>query len=90
LENLIILGLIVIITFQFQPVALKNPVFYVSISFALVILILTGLVTPVVGAIVRYKVPALPFLVCALLAVIDTTRIESFLTERFPVIKKYF
>ena len=76
LENLIIACLLILVVFKFESPALTNPVFYVAISFALVILILTGLVTPVVGAIVRYKVPALPFLVCALLSLIDTSSIE--------------
>jgi hypothetical protein len=39
--------------------------------FTLSLFALIGWVTPVVGAIVRYKVPALPFLVGALLSVID-------------------
>lgn len=78
LENiLIVLLLVLAIVGVFRGVAVSvSPVFYVAISFALVILILTGLVTPVVGAIVRYKVPALPFLVCALLALADTEWLE--------------
>lgn len=90
LENLIILALIILVLFRFQSEALKNPLFYVSISFALVILILTGLVTPVVGAIVRYKVPALPFLACGLLSLVNTASFERYALGRFPVLKKYF
>lgn len=55
----------------------RSPIWFVAVSFALIILVLTGLVTPVVGAIVRYKVPALPFLVCALLFFADTTSLEN-------------
>ncbi|MCF8276389.1 MAG: hypothetical protein K9J17_06620 [Flavobacteriales bacterium] len=90
LENLIIGFLMILLLFYFQAEALRNPIFYVSLFFALVILVLTGLVTPVVGAIVRYKVPALPFLACALLALIDTKRIEDILLSKFPFFKKYF
>ena len=79
LENiLIVLLLILAIAGVFRGTnLLSSPVFYAAISFAIVILILTGLVTPVLGAIVRYKVPALPFLVCALLALIDTEWLEE-------------
>ena len=90
LENIVLLGLLILAIFFFQSQALSNPIFYVSISFALVILVLTGLVTPVVGAIVRYKVPALPFLACGLLALVNTVRIETYMMSKFPVLKKYF
>lgn len=77
LENLFILLLFVLMVLFFRKEALDQPVFYIACFFALIILLLTGLVTPVVGAIVRYKVPALPFLVCGMLALIDTDRIET-------------
>ncbi len=90
LENILLVGLLALVIFFFQPQALSHPIFYVSISFALIILVLTGLVTPVVGAIVRYKVPALPFLACGLLALVNTARIETYVMSKFPVLKKYF
>lgn len=90
IENLIILLLLVLCVARFQSSALTHPIFWVAITFSFSILILTGLVTPVVGAIVRYKVPALPFLVCALIAVIDTASIEQFLSRKLPFLKRYF
>jgi hypothetical protein len=89
-ENLILLVLIVLCISHFQSGAISNPIFWVAISFSFIILVLTGLVTPVVGAIVRYKVPALPFLVCALLALIDTDSIEQFVVRKLPFLKRYF
>ena len=89
-ENLMVITLIVLVVLFFQRATLSNPVFYVSLSFALVILILAGLVTPVVGAIVRYKSLSLPFLTCALLSVVNTPRIESYLQRKIPILKKYF
>lgn len=77
LENLFILLLFALMLLFFRKEALNQPIFYIAWFFALIILLLTGLVTPVVGAIVRYKVPALPFLVCGMLALIDTDRIEA-------------
>lgn len=90
LENLIILMLLILAgvgVFRGKPFS-HHPVLYVAIAFALVILILTGLVTPVVGAIVRYKVPALPFLACTLIAIINTDSIERYLSSRFPFFKR--
>jgi hypothetical protein len=81
LENLLIALLVFVIIVNFQGNVLSHPIFYLALSFALVILVLTGLTTPVIGAIVRYKVPALPFLVCGLMALINTDRIESKISE---------
>lgn len=80
-ENLIIILLLLLTVVLFSKEALGHPIFYVAVFFALIILVLTGLVTPVIGAIVRYKVPALPFLACACLAIINTDRIEKYLTD---------
>jgi hypothetical protein len=44
------------------------PIFWFSISFFLCMYSLIGLITPVLGAIVRYKVPVLPFLMFILIA----------------------
>jgi hypothetical protein len=41
---------------------LQSPLNWAFLSFACALFILSGLVTPVIGALVRYKVPALPFL----------------------------
>jgi len=89
LENLMILLLIVLMVFNFDGSAVQNPVLPVAIMFALIILLLTGWVTPVVGAIVRYKVPALPFLISALLALTDTQKLEGVAVARFPFLRKY-
>lgn len=84
LENMIVLLLIMLVFALFDRSGLSSPTFYLAVGFALVILLLTGLVTPVVGAIVRYKVPALPFLACALIALINTESLEAFLIKRLP------
>ncbi|MBI1287646.1 MAG: hypothetical protein GC178_08720 [Flavobacteriales bacterium] len=84
LENLIVLLLILLAIILFDRNGLSSPTFYLAVGFAVVILLLTGLVTPVVGAIVRYKVPALPFLVCALIALIKTESLGGFLKRLLP------
>ena len=44
----------------------ENPLFAFSICLCITLFIIIGLTTPVVGAIVRYKVPGLLLLVVAM------------------------
>ncbi|MCF8461396.1 MAG: hypothetical protein K9G46_11790 [Flavobacteriales bacterium] len=91
LENLLVILLsILAIVGVCRGKPLLDSTWYLAASFALVILVLTGLVTPVVGAIVRYKVISLPFLTSALLSAVNTPRIERYALGKFPVLKKYF
>lgn len=89
LENLIIVCLLILMVFMFKSDSLNNPFWYLAIVFASIILVLTGLVTPVIGAIVRYKVPALPFLVCAIIALADKENVENWILDKFPALKNY-
>lgn len=62
-ENMWLLLLIVVaILFFDKKILLQKEVFIFCILFALIQFALIGLTTPVVGAMVRYKVVALPFL----------------------------
>ncbi|CAN5379487.1 hypothetical protein BH11BAC1_BH11BAC1_14830 [soil metagenome] len=58
--------------------------FWLSIYFVVCMYSLIGLITPVLGAMVRYKVPALLFLIYCFIAVLDIKKI----TSRFPILKK--
>ena len=81
LENAVLLLLLIFAVWQ----SLKNRVvkfshlLLFSIFFVLILFTLIGLVTPILGAIVRYKVPALPFLGIALAHFID---LEGFFRRR--------
>ncbi|MEN9340239.1 MAG: hypothetical protein RIQ62_1551 [Bacteroidota bacterium] len=44
--------------------------FYIAFFFSSAIFVLTGLVTPILGAVVRYKVPAYPFFLFVVIAII--------------------
>lgn len=55
----------------------KN-LFSLCFFIALAILLLIGYTTPVAGAIVRYKVPVLPFLLLCGVIVFDTARLKIF------------
>ena len=84
-ENVLILfiGLISIIFISRKKINFNY--FYLCLFFVLFTFILTGLITPVLGAIVRYKVPALPFLAVLFLFLLDKEK----LLNKFPVLKKY-
>lgn len=84
-ENLILLSLLLFCIFFFKRPS-SPPLFWLSIFFVLTLFILIGLVTPVLGALVRYKMPALPFLAAAMLMIIDKEK----LTRMLPFIKSLF
>jgi hypothetical protein len=80
LENLfIILIMILTIIFHKKNSLKEFPWFWFCISFVLILFILCGLTTPVLGALVRYRTPALPFLFIIFLTFIDLERIKKLL-----------
>ena len=84
-ENLLICLLLVLCIFFSRPPSFP-PLFWLSISFVLILFTITGLVTPVLGALVRYKMPALPFMAAAMLMIIDREK----LLRRLPFLKFLF
>jgi hypothetical protein len=70
LENLLLIAFITYALIKIDLKKLKQPLVPFCISFVVVLYVLSGIATPVVGALVRYKVPAMPFLVIALLLVV--------------------
>jgi len=62
LENLLIWAMLLLILFRFRKPTDPNLVLF-SLLFFVLIFTLAGIMSPVSGALVRYKVPALPFLV---------------------------
>ncbi|MGE0637720.1 MAG: hypothetical protein AB7G44_00855 [Bacteroidia bacterium] len=84
-ENLFILILtIAAITFADKKV-FREKMFWLCLFFTVVIYALTGLITPVIGAIVRYKIAALPLLLIALFMLIDKDK----LTTKIPYTKRF-
>lgn len=84
LENLLFIGLL-ILAFLYPNKRSVNW-FYVlfSLSFVLVLFSIIGLTVPIFGALVRYKVPGLPFLAVALLLLIDFDTLKA----KFTFLKK--
>ncbi|HRS54385.1 MAG TPA: hypothetical protein P5250_06735 [Bacteroidales bacterium] len=76
IENLasIIIAIFAIFFYKKPDKRLMTIVFF-SLFFVLQIYILTGLTTPVMGAFVRYKLPAFPFLFLMLLSLIDGNKL---------------
>jgi hypothetical protein len=83
-ENLIVIffGLICIFFFK-RKIENKNFLMF-SVFFVLIIFTLTGLITPVIGAIVRYKIPALPFLIITFIILTDKEK----LLKKFKFLSK--
>jgi hypothetical protein len=68
-ENLVILAIILFCIIKAKRNGNVNlPIFWFSVFFFITMFALIGLITPVLGAIVRYKVPVLPFLMFIMLA----------------------
>lgn len=83
-ENAVLLVLMLMPVF-FLDKKTDSGLVAACLLFAMAILILTGLVTPVVGAIVRYKVPALPFLAAACIYLTDTRALSGYLRPIFKI-----
>jgi hypothetical protein len=85
LENLGLLMLTILMILNFKKPNREEQYF---IIFAVVLIIylavMIGLVTPILGAIVRYKLPLMPFI---LMIIFTFTDIEK-LIQKFPFIKK--
>lgn len=83
-ENfLIILMFILSISFFNKKLISNYSLLYFSIFFVIIMFVLCGLVTPVMGALVRYKIPALPFLFVIFLFVTDFEKIKTFYNKIF-------
>jgi hypothetical protein len=86
-ENLLLLILLAASLFFLKKKPYAYSVLWLCVFFTAGVFILTGLTTPVMGAVVRYKAPALVFYVMIFILVTDKTKIEAFIrrTRRFFV-----
>ncbi len=55
---------------------IAQPDVWCCLSFITILFVLIGLTTPVLGALVRYKVPALPFVGIVILAAASNERLQ--------------
>lgn len=85
LENVFFIGLLIVMILFFKRKVENKSMIIFCLSFVLILYVLIGVTTPVIGAIIRYKVPALPFLCIALLLLMDKKKIA----KKFPAIAKW-
>jgi len=83
IENILFLLLFIFSIFYFDKKRFKNnlPFILFSFSFVITLSILLGLTTPVLGALVRYKVPYLPFFAFVLILVLNNEKIKTFIPK---------
>ena len=88
IENTLLIALILLSFFSGlkrqvkQTIETKN-IFWFCVFFVLILFTIIGLTTPVSGALVRYKIPALPFLGIAMLTFLNI----DYLSEKIPFFK---
>ena len=85
LENLLLLFVLGIMIWNFRrPYGLSIPILAFCGSFVLILGVLSGEVVPVLGALVRYKLPSLIFLFVLIFALTDHIKLQ----RRFPIIRR--
>lgn len=76
-ENILVLAAIVFVLFRPVKKIGQQPVFFFfSVMFMLILFSVIGMMTPVSGALVRYKIQGLPFLFYAWFSLMETTKKE--------------
>lgn len=83
LENILLLALLLAMLVWHKKPSSK-ALFWFCVAYALITLTVTGLTTPVLGALVRYRITAVPFLLFAMLLCTDKER----LVKRMPFLGK--
>ena len=76
IENLIIIVLIILSIIFFNKRHEHKEIVFFCLSFVFILFVLVGITTPAVGAIVRYKIPALPFLIIAMLLITKKKKVH--------------
>ena len=83
LENMLLLLLLPAAVFILRPLReIDLPLLLFCAGFCLLLGLLIGWTTPVVGALMRYRVPLLPFFAIALLLIADPRK-----TARIPFLR---
>ena len=81
IENLLVLFLLLIPFFFLKPT--KNQMMFIlfSMSFVVIMFTLIGLVTPVSGALVRYKIPGIPLILFCIYLLMDWNKVRRILKK---------
>lgn len=84
-ENSMIAIFIFISVLFYSKKSENRHVLFFCITIVTFLFILVGITSPILGASVRYKMPALPFLMIALLLILDKEK----LLNKFPFLKRF-
>ncbi|UTW60571.1 hypothetical protein KFE98_10910 [bacterium SCSIO 12741] len=78
IENLLVLVLLFLaVIFPSREIGKRKELLVFSVLFVLILFLVVGWVTPISGALVRYKVPGLPFLLVSLYLLVDQKRLQE-------------
>ena len=82
LENIIFIALLIIALVYRKALDVNDWDFVAfCLSFCIILFVVIGLTTPITGAIVRYKIPAIPFLFMAVFMFMDHSKLPKTLLE---------
>jgi hypothetical protein len=86
IENVLLVGFLFLAIFNFKKPE-KESIYFVLFSLVFIVYLsaMIGLVTPILGAIVRYKLPVMPFLYLVILTFVDKEKLKI----KFPFLNKY-
>lgn len=84
LENSVIVIVLLFACFFFKKPETPHLLIFCC-TIVVFLFVLVGITTAILGASVRYKIPALPFLLISLLMIMDKEK----LLRKFPVLKKF-
>jgi hypothetical protein len=75
IENFFVLLFILLYIFFFRIERKNIGLIYFCATIVILLFVLIGLTTPILGAVVRYKIPALPFFLMLFLLVLDKKKL---------------
>lgn len=81
LENALLILSILVLLFFVNRSAKPIPLLLFSLGFILTLFIFIGMITPVLGAMVRYRIIGIPFLIFILIGLTDTFRVKAWLQQ---------
>ncbi len=85
-ENAVLIVALVLAIVYRKREGIAWPMVWFCISYCVLLLLIIGWTTPVMGALVRYRVPVLPFMAVIALLIVDRERLLS----RWPRMKYIF
>lgn len=79
IENMLIVFFIIFCLIFMRPInTIRWEYVLFCLSFVIIQFVIIGEITPIMGAIVRYKVPAMPFLLIAFLYILDKNKLQNY------------